>query len=159
MMKRGKANKTNIVAEPGLAYESTTSSISAEKLLDLTQTHLDEPLSRINAFRKGFKKKSLIRLKEATGLDYQSLAFALSISTKTLQRTEVFDVVQSEKMYELAELYATGIAYFGEEGFKRWMDRPLFTIGNRKPLELLDVSEGISMLRTEILRLQHGIGV
>lgn len=157
MKIRKQSNKTSIVSEPGLAYEQQ--SISAEELLDITQAQLNEPLNRINAFRKGFKRKSLIRLKEATGLDYQSLAFALSVSTKTLQRAEVFDVVQSEKMYELAELYATGMAYFGEEGFKRWMDRPLFTIGNRRPLELLDVSEGVSMLRTEILRLQHGIGV
>lgn len=149
----------NIVAEPGLAYTQAVHPLLAETLLDITQSQLDEPLNRINTFRKGFKKKSFIRLKEATGLDYQTLAFALSVSTKTLQRTEVFDVVQSEKMYELAGLYATGISYFGEEGFRRWMDRPLFTIGNRRPLDLLDVSEGIALLQTEIMRLQHGVAV
>jgi uncharacterized protein (DUF2384 family) len=62
-------------------------------------------------------------------------------------------------MYELADLYTTGISYFGEEGFRRWMARPLFTIGNRKPLELIDVSEGIVLLKTEISRLQHGIAI
>jgi uncharacterized protein (DUF2384 family) len=62
-------------------------------------------------------------------------------------------------MYELAELYALGTNYFGREGFQRWMDRPLFSIGNRVPLELIDVSEGLEMLKTEIMRLQHGISV
>lgn len=81
------------------------------------------------------------------------------MSPKTLQRKAVFDVVQSEKMYELADLYATGIAYFGKAGFQRWMDRPLFSIGNHRPLDLIDVSEGMEILKTEIMRLQHGIAV
>jgi len=60
-------------------------------------------------------------------------------------------------MYELAELYALGMDYFGEEGFRLWMERPLFSIGNRRPIELIDVSEGVALLKTEIMRLQHGI--
>jgi len=62
-------------------------------------------------------------------------------------------------MYELAELYAMGSSYFGNEGFRRWMERPLFTLGNLKPLDLLDVSEGLTILKTEIMRLQHGIAI
>lgn len=160
-MKSHKKSKKAIinVEEPAVAYAKSIQQFPIEKLLDVGQVQLDEPLQRVNTFRKGFKKKSFDKLKEATGLDYQTLAMALSVSTKTLQRTQVFDVVQSEKMYELAELYAMGMSYFGEEGFRRWMDRPLFTLGNRKPIELLDVSEGIDLLRAEIMRLQHGIAV
>lgn len=142
--------------EPAMAYATTT---YADKLLDVNPDYLSDSLNRVEAFRKGFKKKSLEKLKEMTGLDYPTLALALSVSTKTLQRTEIFDVVQSEKMYELAELYALGISYFGKEGFRRWMDRPLFTLGNRRPLELLDVSAGIDLLHAEIMRLQHGIAI
>ncbi|MCI0751449.1 MAG: MbcA/ParS/Xre antitoxin family protein [Flammeovirgaceae bacterium] len=160
-MKSHKKSKKAIinVEEPAVAYAKSIQQFPIEKLLDVGQVQLDEPLQRVNTFRKGFKKKSFDKLKEATGLDYQTLAMALSVSTKTLQRTQVFDVVQSEKMYELAELYAMGMSFFGEEGFRRWMDRPLFTLGNRKPIELLDVSEGIDLLRAEIMRLQHGIAV
>lgn len=158
MKSNNKLRKSGTKTEEPVVACST-SSIPADKILGINPGHLNDPLSRVMAFRKGFKKKSLENLKEITGLDYVTLSLALSVSTKTLQRTEVFDVVQSEKMYELAELYATGISYFGKEGFKRWMDRPLFTLGNRRPIELLDVSEGIELLRIEILRLQHGIAV
>ena len=150
--------QTNTVEEPVAVYASKNYT-TVESLLDVNVTSLTDPLNRINTFRKGFKKKSLDKLKEAAGLDYQTLATALSVSTKTLQRTEVFDVAQSEKIYELADLYAVGISYFGEQGFRRWMDRPLFTLGNRRPIELLDVSEGIALLRTEIMRLQHGVAI
>lgn len=155
-MYKSKRNQGK-VEEPGLAYQ--VKAISTDKLLDINRSSVEEPLNRVEAFRKGFKKKSLEKLKEISGLDYQTLAVALAVSTKTLQRTEVFDLVQSEKMYELADLYAIGISYFGHEGFKRWMERPLFTLGNRKPIELIDVSEGIELLRTEIMRVQHGIAV
>lgn len=141
------------------AESPSSPSFSIEGLLSVAPAWLSEPLIRVETFRKGFRKKSLDSLKQATGLDYQTLANALSVSTKTLQRTEVFDVVRSEKIYELADLYAAGMSYFGEEGFRRWMDRPLFTLGNRRPVGLLDVSEGIALLRSEIIRLQHGIAV
>jgi uncharacterized protein (DUF2384 family) len=39
------------------------------------------------------------------------------------------------------------------------MERPLFSIGNRRPIELIDVSEGTALLKKEIMRLQHGIAV
>lgn len=157
-----KSKKTTTTANDPVALYSTSAhspSPSVEKLLGVAPTTLAEPLRRVAIFRKGFTKKSFDSLKQATGLDYQTLAKALSVSTKTLQRTEVFDIVRSEKMYAIAELYAAGMHYFGADGFRRWMDRPLFTLGNRRPLELLDVSEGIDLLRTEIMRLQHGIAV
>jgi putative toxin-antitoxin system antitoxin component (TIGR02293 family) len=159
-MKKYKSTKTGLskANEPAVAYAKAIE-VSVYSLLDVEASRVTEPLSRVSTFRKGFRKKSFDKLKEVTGLDYQTLALALSVSTKTLQRKQVFDVVQSEKMYELAELYAMGISYFGEEGFKRWMDRPLFSLGNIRPLELIDVSQGVDLLKTEIMRVQHGIAV
>lgn len=147
------------VRDAAVAYGLRHEPISASSILGIEVSDIDEPLRRVNFFRKGLSKESFDKLKKVTGLDYNSLAMALSVSTKTLQRKDVFDVVQSEKMYELAELYAMGMAYFGEEGFRRWMERPLFSIGNIKPLDIIDVSEGTSLLKDEIGRLQHGIAV
>jgi putative toxin-antitoxin system antitoxin component (TIGR02293 family) len=147
------------VKEPIVAYDRSDTEMAVHHILMVERGRIAEPLSRVETFRRGLPKRSFEKLKEVTGLDYTTLALALSVSSKTLQRKQVFDVVQSEKMYELAELYSMGINYFGEDGFRRWMERPLFTIGNQKPMSLIDVSEGISLLKTEIMRLQHGIAV
>ncbi len=147
------------VNEPAIAYKTSEAPLTAHSILSISGELVADPLRRIDTFRNGFSKRSFDKLKEVTGLDYNKLAAALSVSTKTLQRKDVFEIVQSEKMYELAELYSIGISYFGTEGFRRWMDRPLFTLGNRKPIELIDVSEGLSLLKTEIMRLQHGIAI
>lgn len=150
--------QVSVVKEAAVAYNQAAE-ITTHTLLNLDAAKITEPFSRIETFRKGLRKKSFEKLKEISGLDYNTLAAALAVSTKTLQRKQVFDVIQSEKMYELAELYAMGISYFGEEGFRRWMERPLFSLGNRKPIDLIDVSEGMAILKTEIMRLQHGIAI
>ncbi len=156
--KYTRKNTTSSVYEPAVAYERAQQS-AVHQLLDIESAKVNEPLNRVDTFRKGLRKKSFDRLKEVTGLDNETLASALAVSSKTIQRTVIFDVVQSEKMYALAELYAMGIEYFGEAGFRRWMDRPLFSIGNIKPITLIDVTEGVTLLKTEIMRMQHGIAV
>lgn len=159
-MKARKFPKKNpaMVSEPAVTYQKANE-VTVHELLAIEPVRIGEPLSRVSTFRKGLRKKSFDKLKEVTGLDNETLASALAVSSKTIQRAEVFDVVQSEKMFELAELYALGLSYFGREGFRHWMQRPLFSIGNIVPLELIDVSEGIDLLKTEIMRVQHGIAV
>jgi len=152
------AKKILKVNEPAAALYQKAK-INVEDVLRLDLADLDEPLSRVDTFRNGLDKNAFESFKALSGLDYETLADALGVSAKTLQRKEVFDTGQSEKLYQLAELYATGINYFGSEGFRRWMDRPLFSLGNRTPLDLIDVSTGIDLLKTEIMRLQHGIAI
>ncbi len=152
------AKKVSKVSEPEMALYQKAH-LSAQDILKVDFDWLDEPLSRVDAFRNGLSKSSFESFKELSGLDYTTLADALGVSTKTLQRKEIFDTSQSEKLYELADLYAIGINYFGREGFRSWIARPLFSIGNRIPLELIDVSEGLDLLKAEIMRLQNGVAV
>lgn len=152
------SKKPSKVSEPAVAlYRKST--LSVQDILNVDFSRLDEPLNRVETFRNGLERKSFDRLKEISGLDNHTLAAALGVSAKTLQRKDIFDTIQSEKMYELAILYALGINYFGKEGFRRWMERPLFSIGNVKPLALIDVSEGLKILKAEIMRLQHGVAI
>jgi putative toxin-antitoxin system antitoxin component (TIGR02293 family) len=152
------SRKSSKVSEPGVSIYRKAK-LSVQDILGVDLSCLDEPLNRIETFRNGLERKSFESLKDISGLDNNTLAAALGVSAKTLQRKEIFDTVQSEKMYELADLYALGTNYFGKEGFRRWMERPLFSIGNIKPIELIDVSEGLDLLKSEIMRLQHGIAV
>ncbi|MDE0558437.1 DUF2384 domain-containing protein [Algoriphagus sp. NF] len=150
--------KKSKVSEPAVALYHKPK-MNVEDILRLDLADLDEPLTRLDTFRNGLNKSSFESFKVLSGLDYETLADALGVSAKTLQRKEIFDTGQSEKLYQLADLYATGINYFGRDGFRRWMEQPLFTLNNRIPRDLIDVSEGIELLKTEIKRLQHGIAI
>ncbi|WP_289028619.1 antitoxin Xre/MbcA/ParS toxin-binding domain-containing protein [uncultured Algoriphagus sp.] len=150
--------KKSKVSEPAVALYHKPK-MNVEDILRLDLADLDGPLARLDTFRDGLNKGSVESFKVLSGLDYETLADALGVSAKTLQRKEIFDTGQSEKLYQLADLYATGINYFGRDGFRRWMEQPLFTLNNRIPRDLIDVSEGIELLKTEIKRLQHGIAI
>ncbi|WP_026945017.1 antitoxin Xre-like helix-turn-helix domain-containing protein [Algoriphagus marincola] len=150
--------KKSKVSEPAVALYHKPK-MNVEDILRLDLADLDEPLTRLDTFRNGLNKSSFESFKVLSGLDYETLADALGVSAKTLQRKEIFDTGQSEKLYQLADLYATGINYFGRDGFRRWMEQPLFTLNNRIPRDLIDVSEGIELLKIEIKRLQYGIAI
>lgn len=150
--------KSSKVSEPEIVIYQK-SKLTPEKILNLDTSGLNNPLNRIEFYRSGLTKSSFESFKTTSGLDYLSLAKVLGVSAKTLQRKEFFDTAQSERLYQLADFYAVGINYFGEEGFRKWMERPLFTLDHHIPINLIDSSEGIELLKTEILRLQHGIAV
>ncbi|GIV36841.1 MAG: hypothetical protein KatS3mg032_1220 [Cyclobacteriaceae bacterium] len=162
MKKSTKKSKTPglQVEEPALAYNRRVAGMpEVHQILGIAADDLMNGISRVGIFRRGLTKAAFNNLKETTGLDTETLARALAISSKTIQRTEVFDAVQSERMYLLADLYADGINYFGLEDFRNWMNRPLFTLGSIRPVELLDTTEGIRLIKSEIHRVQHGIAV
>lgn len=148
----------SLLFEPAVAYRRKETP-EAHQILGIDEDDVMGVLQRVRTFRKGLNKSAFNYLKEISGLDNETLARALAVSSKTIQRTEVFDAVQSERMYLLADLYASGIAYFGLEGFRTWMNRPLLTLGNNAPVDLLDTTEGINLIKAEIHRVQHGIAI
>jgi len=115
-----------------------TRKISGRSILDLALGWIDEPLNRVDTFGNGIDKNALWKSKRAIrlGLWYPSRC-AWCIHKDPSAQDRFWHQSNLEKIYELADLYATGVNYFGQEGFRRWMDRPLFSIGNRKPLELI----------------------
>jgi len=119
--------------------------------LDLALGWIDEPLNRVVYIRNGIDKKCLWwKSKELSGLElWYPKPMRLGVSTKALQRKEpFFDTIQSEKIYDWRICYATGGELLWKKDLRRWNGiGQLFSIGNRKPLELIDVSAGIALLR------------
>ncbi|MEQ8808895.1 MAG: hypothetical protein RIE59_07515, partial [Imperialibacter sp.] len=80
-----KDDKPMEVREAALAYYALPGKFSPGAILGLANDQLMEPLQRVATFRKGLSKGSFDRLKQVTGLDYENMARALSVSSKTLQ--------------------------------------------------------------------------
>jgi putative toxin-antitoxin system antitoxin component (TIGR02293 family) len=116
-------------------------------------------LERVDFLKKGLSRNYYIDLKNNTQLDKETLAYAMNVSTKTLDKKQIFDTPLAERMLQIAELYDIGFNYFGQDDFREWMNTPLYSIGNRKPIALLDVAEGIILIKDEVQRIQHGIAL
>ena len=84
------------------------------------------------------------------------------MSERTMQRykkeKKTFDPIYSEKILEVMLLYKLGINVFGnKEKFISWIETKNLALGGVKPKELLDNTFGISLLKDELTRIEHGI--
>ncbi|MBZ5857631.1 type II RES/Xre toxin-antitoxin system antitoxin [Flavihumibacter profundi] len=122
--------------------------------------------------------KSIFRLIDAVrnGLSYtlfnsllDSIPFSLSewsqylhLSDRTIQRIrkekKTFDPASSERIVEIIRLYNYGTGVFGnKENFDSWLETTNLALGSIVPKSLLDTSFGISLLKDELTRIEHGV--
>jgi putative toxin-antitoxin system antitoxin component (TIGR02293 family) len=115
----------------------------------------------IPIIRKGLNWKNLSHLMNTTGLSLQQISGLLHISERTLHRYKddsIFNPEISERILELAKIYAKGQEVFGNmETFNQWMHFPSWALNNRTPLSFLDTSIGVKMIEDEIGRIEHGV--
>lgn len=115
----------------------------------------------IALIRDGLSKKSLDYLMEKTSISLNEMSAILHTSDRTLRRytpTTLLNPEQTERVLELARLYARGEEVFGSAGsFRSWMDTSILALGGRKPKELLDTSFGLSILMDELGRIEYGV--
>jgi len=86
----------------------------------------------------------------------------LHLSERSMQRykkeNRVFDPLQSEKILEIVMLFKLGEEVFASaEKFIFWLDTENLALGGLKPVSLIDSSFGISLLKDELTRIEHGI--
>lgn len=123
---------------------------------------LSDKMLIIVAIRAGIPYSFFDLIQHNTPFSESDWATFLNISTKSLNRyklsSKLFKPYQSEKIIEMAEVTNIGIDVFGDmDKFKLWLDTPNFSLGNLKPMELLQDSYGKEMVISELTRINYGI--
>ncbi len=134
-------------------------------LLGLAQpdSMLDAPsdFDLVHLIRQGLSKMAMDRMMLHYDITALDMARILHTSDRTMRRyTEdsLLNPEQSERLIELAKLYAHGIDVFGSPvRFRRWLNSTILSLGNQRPLDLLDTSVGISLVDDTLGRIEHGI--
>ncbi len=115
----------------------------------------------IPIIRKGLNWKNLSHLMNTTGLSLQQISSLLHISERTLHRYKndsIFNPEISERMLELARVYARGQEVFGNmDRFNQWIHFPAWFLNGCTPLSYLDTSIGVKLVEDEIGRIEHGV--
>jgi putative toxin-antitoxin system antitoxin component (TIGR02293 family) len=117
----------------------------------------------IDTVRKGISSKYFFsEVVKTFNFDISFWANFLQLSERSLQRYEkenkVFDRDQSEKILELTMLHNYGIEVFGnEENFNKWLEFKNLALGGIKPVDLLDTRSGITLIKDELTRIEHGV--
>lgn len=116
---------------------------------------------KMKLIHAGITKKDLEVLKLKSALDYTTLANALSVTRATLinkKKNEKFGLTLSEKILDIADLYAFGFEVFEDESkFRDWMNAPVRALDYQKPLDLIDNQFGREEVRNIIGRIAYGV--
>lgn len=131
---------------------------------DFTYTAADDNnlLDIIEVVRTGISPADFSELAQKVPFTIAEWADYLQLSERTIQRNQkekkAFQPIQSEKIVELAMLYNYGVAVFGNKNsFDIWLDAKSIALDGRRPKELLDTNFGISLVKDELGRIEHGI--
>ena len=116
----------------------------------------------IATMREGVKYNFFSNLTNAAPFSFTEWAKFLHLSERTMLRYKTekkrFDPLSSEKILEISMLYDLGIEIFDDkEKFNTWLETKNVALGNALPKDLLDSTFGISLLRDELNRIEHGV--
>ncbi|MBE7178996.1 MAG: DUF2384 domain-containing protein [Mucilaginibacter polytrichastri] len=116
----------------------------------------------ISVVREGVTMTYFTNVSEATPFTPEDWSAYLHLSERTIQRYKKekrnFDPIHSEKILEIAMLYARGRDVFGDENrFDTWLETESVALGNSKPKDLLTSSFGIRMVDDELGRIEYGV--
>jgi putative toxin-antitoxin system antitoxin component (TIGR02293 family) len=116
----------------------------------------------IETLKKGIAYSLFERFAKTTPFSHDEWSAFLHMSERTLQRhkqqKKAFGPVYSEKILQITLLYNLGLEVFGsKEKFHTWLETKNVGLGGVKPMELLDNSFGIGLLKDALIRIEQGV--
>lgn len=112
----------------------------------------------ISSIRRGITRKQFMAFVKEVKQTVSALAEVIPASYSSLTKKDRYDKATSERMVELAEIFAQGIEVFGDViKFNSWLESSSHPLGGVTPFSLLDTSIGISLVKDELGRIDHGL--
>ncbi|NND09319.1 MAG: DUF2384 domain-containing protein [Saprospiraceae bacterium] len=112
----------------------------------------------ISSIRKGITRRQFMAFVKEVKQSVSALAEVIPASYSSLTKKDRYDKATSERMVELAEVFAQGSEVFGDvTKFNSWLESTSQPLGGVTPFSLLDTSIGISLVKDELGNIDHGI--
>lgn len=131
---------------------------SPSDLLAVTEPWSSYALELIEASRRGIQREEFIDFAKQIKQSIQSLSRVIPASYSSLSKKDVFDQETSERIYEIAQIYAIGQEVFGDiDRFNDWLNSVSIPLGGVTPFSLLDTSFGVDLIKKELSRIDYGL--
>ncbi len=121
---------------------------------------LTNDLQLVGLIQHGLRRRALDHLARHSQLPLPVLAAAVDLSVRTLQRyapEQRLKADATDRLVQLATLYAEGFELFGEDKFRRWMESHLPALDGGRPVDFITTTVGIRVLRDIIGRIEYGV--
>ena len=126
---------------------------------------LKDKLLISRAVKRGVTSQLFNEIKMNSPFDDKQWSDFLNVHIRTLQRYKVkkdyvYKPMQSERIFELAEVISIGnLVFDSPDDFRIWLITPSMALGREKPINLLDNSYGKDLVIAELNRIEYGIFV
>lgn len=121
------------------------------------------PLQTHDLVTKGIRVAALRRFMSAFRLlDTEQILKVVGVSERTLQRAaekaKPLDTNVSDRALRLASITSQAIDVLGsQEAAERWLSSPALGLDGRKPIDLLQSTEGTDLVKTLLTRMDYDV--
>lgn len=95
-------------------------------------------------------------------IDRETVLRTIGVSDRTLQRAKIadkpLDTNASDRSLRLASVVEQAIDVLGsQDAAERWLSTPAMALDRRRPIDLLQSSEGTELVKTLLTRMDYGV--
>lgn len=122
---------------------------------------INDDYNLINHALLGIEINYFDNILEKTGIQKGVLASLLGIDPRTIdnyrKNNKRFNVLEGELLLKLGRLFDFGEDVFEDMSeFMEWLTANSIGLGNKRPLDLINTSTGVSLVSDELTRIEHG---
>lgn len=148
-------------------FDASKSIEKAKKVRDRTKNiqYLNDEsdlMKRIDLIRSGVAYDEIGKLSKRLDISIVQLLRSLNIPRSTYNKKKntdhVLDPKNSEMIIMLQDLVSYGEMVFNDEKekFRSWLNNPNYSLGNIKPIDLIDSYTGIEEIKKALVRIEYG---
>lgn len=136
--------------------------INCHKPGDSIGSPYDTPLEAIRLVQSGLPFRAMGRLQQTSGLTLERIKEVARISEGSFSRRRQagrFSQEESERLLRLGRLFERATSLFDgdQAGAIRWLETPIPTLGDHRPLDLAQTEPGAREVEDLIGRIEHGV--
>ena len=136
--------------------------ILSQVFSSIDMDHEPDSMQVIDLIREGVSGDSITRLADLINIPKNDVYNLLNLKARTAQRqvSKNLDADKSGHLVQITRILQRCVEVFEDlEKAKRWLKSPNYALGNQIPLNLLDTTEGIELVRDTLTRIEYGVFV
>ena len=131
------------------------------KIPEKAVSMVKDPALRYYKSVEGITKSEFLNIVSLTGMTLRDFSLLLPVTKRTIEKAKASEKLRpdvSDRVLEIGTLYLEGIDLFGsKEAFNEWLNTYLMALGGKMPIDMLNSSNGIQMVRDVMGRIAHGV--
>jgi len=158
------AHRKKIVSDKAPEYVPVVyqRGILSQVFSSIDKDHEPDSMQVITLIREGVSGDSITRLADLINIPKNDVYNLLNLKARTAQRqvSKNLDADKSGHLVQITRILQRCVEVFEDlEKAKRWLKSPNYALGNQIPLNLLDTTEGIELVRDTLTRIEYGVFV